>query len=145
MIVITDSNIIFSALISPNGVVAKIFKEKSNIQFIAPTYMLEEVYNHWVKLNKHSSLDTFKLIKELDFLKSKISFIVTVDIPRKFRLQAYEIVKDFDSDDAVFVALNLYKKHKIWTSDKVLINGLEKKGYKICVTTAELKAKLYKK
>jgi len=44
-----------------------------------------------------------------------------------------------------FVALNLYKKHKIWTSDKVLIKGLEKKGYKMCITTKELKSKLYKK
>lgn len=33
MIVITDSNIFFSALISPDGVVAKVLNEKKKIQF----------------------------------------------------------------------------------------------------------------
>jgi len=50
MIVITDSNIIVSALISSAGVVASIFKEKSNLQFIAPTQLLEEVNEHWMLL-----------------------------------------------------------------------------------------------
>jgi signal transduction histidine kinase len=48
MIVITDSNILFSALISPNGAINKILKSKSNLQFFAPSYLFEEVNNHSV-------------------------------------------------------------------------------------------------
>jgi len=44
-----------------------------------------------------------------------------------------------------FVALNLYKKHKILTMDKVLIKGLQKKGYTICIITTELKNSLFKR
>ena len=42
MIVITDSNIFFSALISPEGVVAKILSEKKRIQYLVPEYLLGE-------------------------------------------------------------------------------------------------------
>jgi len=39
----------------------------------------------------------------------------------------------------------LEKGHKIWTCDAKLSNGLKEKGYDICVTTKEIKAKTYKK
>ena len=86
-----------------------------------------------------------ELNKILKTLVQKIKIIPVEEIPKIYINSAIEIVKDIDLDDAFFVALHLYKKHKIWTSDKVLIKGLKKKGYNICVTTAELKAKLYKK
>jgi len=145
MIVIADSNIIISALINPVGSIATIFKEKSNIQFIAPDYLLEEVYEHWSKISKISSLSKKELIKELDFYKKRISFIEIEKIPKKHVVKSYDIVKDIDPDDFHFLALHLYKKHKIWTGDKILIKGLLAKGYDICVTTAELKRKIYKK
>ena len=45
MIVIADSNIFFGALITPNGELATILKDK-NMQFLAPDYILEEVKEH---------------------------------------------------------------------------------------------------
>jgi predicted nucleic acid-binding protein len=141
MIIITDSNIIFSALMSPKGTVAKIFKSKSQIQFVAPDFMLIEIKNHWDKIIAFSSLDK----KEFEYLNSRIKFVDIATIPQNKIVEAYEIVKEIDLEDTYFVALHLHKKHKIWTSDKILINGLAKKGYKICITTAELKTKLYKK
>jgi len=145
MIVISDSNIIYSALISPNGSVASIFKERSNLQFIAPAQLLDEVQEHWDVVVKASSLSVRELVAELNFYKTRISFADSVNIPRTQRLKAYELVKDVDEDDADFIALYLYTKHKLWTGDKKLINGLLAKGYDICVTTEELKQKLYRK
>jgi len=145
MIVIADSNIIYSALINPKGSVALIFKEKSNLQFIAPSQLLEEVQEHWLVIVNASPLSIRELFAELNFYKTRISFIDSVSIPRKQRLKAYEIVVDIDEDDADFVALHLYKKHKLWTGDRKLIKGLLAKGYDICVTTDQLKERLYKK
>jgi len=145
MIVIADSNIIVSALISPAGVVASVFKEKANLQFIAPSQLLEEVKEHWDIVVEFSSLSVRELFAELEFYEKRITFSDSTNIPRKYRLEAYELVKDIDEDDADFVALHLYKKHKLWTGDKKFINGLKAKGYDICVTTDELKQKLYKK
>ena len=141
MIVITDSNILFSALKSPNGVVAKILTHKSNIQFYAPNYLIDEIKRHSGKI----SVNKKEVLARLNILLGKIEIIDVDKIPKEKVFQAIEIVKDIDIDDAFFVALHLFKKHKIWTSDKVLIKGLEQKGFKICVTTSELKLKLYKK
>jgi len=49
MIAITDSNIIFSALINPQGKVGQIFRERSNLQFIVPRYIIQEIENHFDK------------------------------------------------------------------------------------------------
>lgn len=52
MIVITDSNEIISVLITNDGIVAQIFKAKSNIQFTAPSYIIDEIKNHYSKIGK---------------------------------------------------------------------------------------------
>ena len=52
MIVITDSNIFFSALISPNGVVATVLKERKTIQYLVPEYLLDEIEEHLPRLSK---------------------------------------------------------------------------------------------
>jgi len=144
MIVIADSNIIISALISPKGSIASVLKDKSNIQFIAPDYLLTEVCEHWEKIVESTTLSKHGLFEEFYFYRSKITFISVTSVPKKHRDDAAEIVKDIDIDDAPFVSLHFYKKHKLWTGDKALINGLKAKGYDICVTTAELRQKLYK-
>ena len=145
MIVITDSNIIFSALINPAGNEANIFKAKGQIQFIAPDFLLEEIREHWLQIENFSSLNKFELLEEYKLLKSKIKVVSIEDIPPIKLVEAYQIVKDIDEEDTYFVALYLFQKHKIWTGDKQLINGLLAKGYNICVTTKELKKMLYKK
>lgn len=45
MIVITDTNIFYSALAAPCGEIAKILSERRNVQFLVPDYLLEEIYN----------------------------------------------------------------------------------------------------
>ena len=47
MILISDTNIIISCFYAPNGVIAHILTaKKQKIQFIAPSYLLEEVKEH---------------------------------------------------------------------------------------------------
>jgi predicted nucleic acid-binding protein len=145
MIVIADSNVIISALISPNGVVAGIFSAKSNLQFLAPNYLFEEVDKHIVKIIKMSPLSKKEILEMVEIFKKRIKVIYTKEIPQKYIIEAFDIVEGIDIDDVYFVALNRYTKHKLWTSDKELIKGVEAKGYKIFVTTEELKKKLYKK
>jgi len=146
MIVIADSNIIISALISPKGSIASVLKDKSNIQFIAPNYLLSEVYEHWEKIMESTTLSKKELFEEFYLYRNKITFIDIVEVPEKHIVKADKIVKDIDIYDVDFVALYLYKKHKLWTGDKKLIKGLTAKGYgHIFVTTAELKEKLYKR
>lgn len=145
MIVIADSNLVISGLYAPNGVVTKIITTEKKIQFIAPDFIFEEINNHFEEILSKTGKNKRELRLLLKTLIHKILFFPVTEIPKEHINKAIEIVKDIDINDAFFVALYLYKKHKIWTSDKVLIKGLESKGYNICITTAELKTKLYKK
>ena len=51
MIVIADSNIFYSSLITPNGTIAAILKDR-NMQFLAPDYIIEEVKEHITDIQK---------------------------------------------------------------------------------------------
>lgn len=144
MIVVTDSNILFSALISPNGIVANVLKSKSNIQIFAPDFLFEELDNHLDKIVKYSKRSKKDIKLEILSFKERLQIINRKDIPKKEVQKAIKIVNDIDIDDFLFVALHFYTKHKLWTSDKELIKGLLKKGYDICITTKQLQKKLYK-
>ena len=72
MILITDSNIIISALITPKGIMASIFKQKSRLQFTAPDYIFEEIAEHWDKIVECSDLTEKQLKKELKYYKERI-------------------------------------------------------------------------
>lgn len=66
-----------------------------------------------------------------------IDFIDERQIPKKFRLRGYELTKDIDVKDFVFVSLNEYSKSVLWTGDKKLITGLRSKGYQKIISTEE--------
>ena len=57
MIVISDTNIIYSCFYKPEGVIATILKdENKKLQFIAPDYLLDEVYEHLPKIMEKNHL-----------------------------------------------------------------------------------------
>ena len=74
-----------------------------------------------------------------------ITFYKESDISIQNIRKAEEIVSTIDTEDVPFVELHLQTGHKIWTLDKILSNGLKEKGYDICITTSEVKERLYKK
>lgn len=144
MILITDSNLLISALITPKGVTASIIKAKHNFQFIAPDFIFEEINDHWDKIKILSSLNEKELKKELDFYRSIIS-VFDEKVTKNSLDKAEKIVRDIDPEDVFFIALHLHTGHKIWSGDEALKKGLTKKGYgHFFVSTAQLKAKLYK-
>lgn len=145
MIVIADSNIFISCIYTPDGVTAKILTAKSNIQFFAPDFIYEEIKNHLSIISEKTGKSKKEITTILERITAQVVFYTVEDVPEKYIDEAIKIVHDIDIFDAAFVALHLFKKHKIWTGDKVLVKGLKDKGYDICITTNELKSKLYKK
>lgn len=146
MLVISDTNIIVSALISPTGTIANILNSKRKFKIIAPDFLLDEINEHFDKILINSTLTTQSELKSLiSFYKEKITFVSIDDIPPKNRIEAYKLVEDIDIDDLPFVALAIYKKCTLWTSDMKLLKGLKRKGFKNVITTTELKKYLYKK
>lgn len=147
MIVIADSNIFFGALITPNGELATILKDK-NMQFLAPDYILEEVKEHLDIIQKKRKKDKTKrkILADLASLIKNITIVPLEELTKKNIQKAFSIVKDVDEDDYAFIAMHLQYKHKIWSRDEELINGLTEKGYgDFFISTDEVRKHLYKK
>ena len=146
MIVISDSNIIFSCFYTPNGVIASILKNKKNkLQFIAPSFLLEEVKEHLPEIMKDNLLTKRKATDILTECTQNITFYELKDINKQNREKASKIAKNIDPDDYLFIALHFEKGHKIWTCDNILSKRLKEMGYDICISTQELKTNIYKK
>lgn len=147
MIVIADSNIFFGALITPNGELATILKDK-NMQFLAPDYIIEEVKEHLDIIQKKRKKDKTKrkILADLALLIENITIVPLEKLTKKNIQKAFSIVKDVDEDDFAFIAMHLQYKYKIWSRDEELINGLTEKGYgEFFISTDEVRKHLYKK
>ena len=145
MILITDANIIFSALLKPKSLIAQIIKEEHKFQFFSPDYLLDEFKVHQKRIEEMSPYTQSEFKEEWKLIRSRIKIVDSSEISNEIIDKSFEVVKDIDEWDIYFVALHFKTGHKIWTGDKELIKGLKAKGYNICITTEELKDKLYKK
>ena len=147
MIVIADSNIFFGSLIAPSGELASILKDK-NMQFMAPDYIIEEGKDHLDTIKKKRKKDKTnrQILADLALLLKNITVVPLEDLSDKNIQKAFSIVKDIDEDDYPFIAMHLQYKHKIWSRDEDLIEGLTQKGYgHFFISTDEVRKHLYKK
>ena len=140
MIVITDTNIFYSALAAPHGEIAKILSERKNVQFLVEIEEhLPDIAKITKKTQKQIKTEFYNILEEFVILTSK-------DITEANLLKAEKITKDIDVDDIPFIAFHLQYKHKIWSLDKKLISGLTEKGYgHFFISTDEVRKHLYKK
>ena len=143
MIVVVDSNILFSACISPNGKIAEIlFSPLPRLERVSCYYALAELFKHQPKIVKCCKLPAdkvsqlfYQIIKQVDFVNENI-------IESKFWSEADRITSGVDGDDVAFVALTLQKKGWLWTGDKPLTQHLTNMGFERVISTAELYVKL---
>ena len=144
MIVITDTNIFYSALAAPYGEIAKILSERKNIQFLVPDYLLEEIEEHLPDIAKITKKTQKQIKTEFYNILEEFVILTSKDITEANLLKAEKITKDID--DIPFIAFHLQYKHKIWSLDKKLISGLTEKGYgHFFISTDEVRKHLYKK
>jgi len=135
---VVDTNVIFSALLKRESKELFILK-RSGFRFFIPKVVFIELFKYKEKLFKHSSFSTDEILELFYLVLSNVDVIDEFQIPFKFRKQAYELTKDVDIKDAVFVALALALDAKVWTGDKRLKEHLIRvnKG-NLIVTTADI-------
>ena len=139
MKIVVDTNIIFSALLNTNSSIGDlIFNSDKHFEFYSCSYMRFEIKKHWDKLKKISKLSDKQLQESLNLVLSKISFINEEIIPSETWLIAEVFTLDIDIDDTDFVALTKFLRASLWTSDKILYEGLKNKRFKKLLNTSEL-------
>ena len=134
-----DTNIIYSALVNPDGAIAHILKHWEQIHFITPEYAREEIKAHWTKIEHDTTLYKSALAAEWTYYQYIITFVDEEQIPLKYFQRAFMIVRNIDPNDTAFVALHFMKECPVWSGDLHLIEGVESKGYKdIFLTTPKM-------
>jgi predicted nucleic acid-binding protein len=139
MNLVLDSNIFISGLITPDGTISKlILRDLKESTLICPEFLLDEVLSKLEKIKGITKLNdnqidelVFRFIKRIDFIDNDL-------IEFKYQKQAYDLVKDIDKKDLLFIALSIQTGFKLWTGDKKLMEGLKKKGFDLTIDTKQL-------
>jgi predicted nucleic acid-binding protein len=136
---IIDANIVFSGILNTNGKIGDLLINSEGLfEFIAPNFLRTEIHKHYPKLIKISKM-TLEEIRESEFqIYTDITFISEEQIKLSTWLTAEKLVADVDIKDIQYVAFSKHFRCKIWTGDKELKKGLEKKGFTNFITTEEL-------
>jgi predicted nucleic acid-binding protein len=137
--VIVDANIVFSGILNTNGKIGDLLiNSQKNIQFIAPDFLRIEIRKYYSKLAKISKMSILQ-VQEAEFQVCKeINFISEEQIKRQHWLSAEKLVADIDPNDIQYIAFAKHFRCKLWSGDKALMRGLEKKGFKRFISTEEL-------
>ena len=139
MKIVVDTNIVFSAILNIDSNIAKILiNSKNKFDFYSCEFLKNEIYQHKNKILKITGYNQSEFL-EIEYLVIKnISFLNHKLVGRENLTKAKNILKEIDVNDAPFFAMAKHLKAKLWTGDKVLINGLNSFGYKDTITTKGL-------
>lgn len=140
MIVVVDTNIVFSGILNPEGTISDLLLNSSdNLDFFAPTAIILELEKHHKKLLRISGYSK----NDINFLKrillKKIEIIDLESIAPSTWEKAIELVKGVDEFDAPFIALSLELDSPLWTGDKNLTKGMAKKGIDWILNTTDIR------
>ena len=139
MKVIIDTNCLFSSIIKPDGKIAEIIlNPKFDLTIIGCYFSYIELFKYKEKMIKASKLEEVEFFEVLYQVIKRVSFINEGTIPSKIFEKAYNLTRDIDEKDTVFVAMSDFLNCKIWTGDIILIEGLKEKGFKNFIRTSEL-------
>jgi predicted nucleic acid-binding protein len=134
--IIVDANIVFSGILNTNGKIGDLLiNSNSQFDFIAPEFLSLEIKSKYDKLQQISGL-SIEEIQEAEFhIYQNIRFISEEQIVDASWKKAFKLVFDIDEKDIHYVAYAHFFKCKLWSGDKLLMKGLEKKGFKKIIST----------
>ncbi len=139
MKIIVDANIVFSGILNSNGKIGDLLiNSRKHFEFVAPDFLRVEIRKHHPRLSKISGM-TIDDVQEAEFQICKdITFISEEQIKSSVWFAAEKLCADIDPKDTHYVAFSKQFKCKIWSYDKVLRKGLERKGFTNFISTEEL-------
>jgi predicted nucleic acid-binding protein len=123
---VLDANIIFSSLLSGKQFYRKLFE---NYEFYTPDFALNEIQNYQEQILKKTKLNKQDLQEFTLFIFSKLVVVPEFYISNEARQKAYDLCKDIDLKDIIYVALSIEINFTLITRDKQLYNGLIEKGF----------------
>ena len=127
-IVVTDANIVVSALISDNRRIRRILARK-DLQFVSPKFIIVELFKHAPRIQKATKLSKDEILELFSSIVNRIKFYEEDLISVGSWTEAFRLCRDVDEKDTPYIALTLELNARIWTNDEELKIGLRKKGF----------------
>jgi predicted nucleic acid-binding protein len=145
MNLIVDTNIIISALITPEGTISRLLlQDLADSQLISPHFLFDEIISKYDKIQSITRLSDEDL-KELFYLLIKhIDFIDNDLISFENQKKAFTLVSDIDKKDLLFVALSIQTGFSLWSGDLKLVKGLKTRGFASVLETKEIVERINK-
>lgn len=139
MKLLLDTNIIFSALLNPSGKIAEIILNPSfQLKKYGCYFSYIELFKHKEKIIKLSKLEETDLLDVMYKILKEIEFVNEKQLTSSLVLEAYELTKNIDENNTIYIAMSHFLDCKLWTGDKKLAEGLHKKNYYNCLSTEDL-------
>jgi len=126
--IIVDTNILFSVLLSGSSRLAKVLLNSEH-HFFTCELAYVELFNLKEKIIKSSQLTNEQVIELLHLCLRRVNFFKEDKIRKQHWEEAYQLCREIDKDDTLFVALTLELDGLLWTGDKKLITGLRERGF----------------
>lgn len=140
MKLVVDANIVFSALLSVRSEASRLIAATwPPMELHAPEALKVEIALHREKLLRLSKLSKADMAIVEDRVFERITIVPHESIEAHHWERAFDLVKGIDERDDQYVALALHLGQPLWTGDKKLVNGLRRKGFKLLVTSDELR------
>lgn len=127
-IVVVDTNIIVSALISGSRRIRRNLA-RADLQFVSPKFVLVELFKHAPQIQKATKLSQEENLELLSSIINPIKFYEENLISVGSWAEAFRFCREVDENDTPFVALALELNAELWTDDAQLKIGLTKKGF----------------
>lgn len=129
MKIVVDTNVLFSALLKEGNRFADTLQLSENTEFFIPKYAIVELFKYKEKIVKHSLISEEKILEVFYMLLKSVHVFDEELISVDSLSQAFYYCADVDEKDIIFLALAIELNAHIWTGDKKLTEGIQKKGF----------------
>ena len=126
--IVVDTNILFSTLLNRNDKYYDTLIKKS-LHFMVPKFAFVELFKYKERITRYSKHADDEILEILYCIVKNIQIYDENIISANSYKKAWNLTRDVDEKDTVFVALCLETNSHLWTGDKKLINGLKSKGF----------------
>jgi len=115
MNIVIDTNIFISALLKQSLTRKLLIKSSHN--FLFPEFEFQELYKYKQEIMQKAGYSEIEFIKMISTLL-KYMQIISIENIRDYYTQAYNIIKNIDEEDIIFIATALAYNAAIWSDDK---------------------------
>ncbi|MBI2670587.1 PIN domain-containing protein [Candidatus Woesearchaeota archaeon] len=134
MIIVVDSNVLFSALVKVSLTRKIIYEMDEDLVF--PELIFEELRRNKLDLVKKSKLSEEEFDETLRLILKCVRIIPTV-LLLPYKKEAWDLIKEHSPEDVIFVACALaFDNAILWSNDK----KLKRQNKVLVLNTREIKA-----